>query len=101
LVFTFILHFLYPVSENHCIKPPIITEYSGMDEQADLYEILIVEDDEDDIFLLARALGEVGLENSSHFFPTVKDLVDYCKHHCSPSLILLNAFPLERIYGKQ
>jgi PleD family two-component response regulator len=37
-------------------------------------------------------LGEVGLENSSHFFPNVKDLVDYCEPDCSPSLILLNAF---------
>jgi CheY-like chemotaxis protein len=63
-----------------------------MDEQGDLFEILIVEDDEDDIFLLTHALGEVGLINSSHFFPNVKDLVDYCEDHCCPSLILLNAF---------
>lgn len=63
-----------------------------MSELSNTPTIFIVEDDEDDRLLLSHELEKYGLENISHYFSSVDELVGACQQYPIPSLILINAF---------
>ena len=54
--------------------------------------IYIVDDDEEDNYLLIQSLRSEKLDSITFFFSNINELLDYSKNYDSPSVILINPF---------